>query len=235
MLYVLIGFLKRIFGTDKTHDHDNEPQEKTGFSIGHSWPFPSPEPPNQEYLVTELIKGVQVEGDHVFFFWNTQKRRHIRTTRGTETVLARNVVWWIEGRKVPSMANGLTTNCGEQKCIKLSHLILRMPQTVFGPEKPVATAKHVVKAKQTPLPPKTKAGSRTKLEKFTKEDRSKCITAKVYFSTEAKAKHHAVKLNHPDVRGRGRRQYAYPCPSCDGFHLTKINPKKYAAKKVGSW
>lgn len=234
MLSVLIGFLKRIFGADKTHDHVVPPQEKTGFSIGHEWPFPSPEPPNAEYLVTELIKGVEVEGDHVFFFWNGQKRRHIRTTRGTETVLARNIVWWMEGRKVPAMANGLTTNCGEAKCLKLSHLILRMPQTVHGPENKLPV-RHVAKAKQPPLPPKVRPGARTKLEKMANEDRLKCITRKAYFEHEGDAAAYARELNRPEVRGHGRRQYAYPCPSCSGFHLTKINPKKYNQKKVGSW
>lgn len=236
MFSAVKGFLKRIFGADKTTTIEVPPLEKTGFSIGHEWPFPSPEPPNAEYLVGELIKGVRVEGDHVFFFWGDQKRRHIRTTKGTETVLARNIVWWLEGRKVPKMANGLTTNCGEQKCVKLSHLILRMPQLVYGPEKPAPKANHVGKAKQPPLPPKTRPGARTKLEKFAKEDRMKCITRKAYFETEPDAASYVRELNRPEVRGRGRRQYTYPCTQgCGGFHLTKINPTKFANKKVGSW
>lgn len=236
MLSVVKEFLKRIFGADKTTTIEVPPTEKTGFSIGHEWPFPSPEPTNVEYLVTELIKGVQREGDHVFFFWGDQKRRHIRTTKGTETVLARNVVWWMEGRKVPKIANGLTTNCGEQKCIKLSHLILRMPQTVLGPERPAPKPVHVAKAKQPPLPPKVRPGAKTKLERMTMEDRLKCITRKAYFETEERAASYARELNRPEVRGNGRRQYAYPCTQgCNGFHLTKINPKKYNQKKVGSW
>jgi len=228
MLSAVKGFLKRIFGADKTTTIAVPPPENTGFSIGHPWPFPSPEPPNPEYLVGELIKGVEKEGDHVFFFWGDQKRRHLRTTRGTETVLARHIVWWMEGRKVPAMANGLTTNCGEQKCIKLSHLILKMPQTVYGPEKPLPKATHVAKKKQPPLPPK--------LEKFASENRQKCITRKAYFETESQAAAFARQLNKPEVRGKGRRQYTYPCTQgCGGFHLTKHNPKKFNEKRVGSW
>jgi hypothetical protein len=239
MLSVVKGLLKRIFGADKTTTIEEPPaQEKTGFSIGHEWPFPSPEPPNAEYLVGELIKGVQVEGDHVFFIWGDQKRRHIRTTKGTETVLARNIVWWMEGRKVPSMANGLTTNCGEQKCIKLSHLILRMPQLVHGPEREPVKPVHVAKAKQPPLPPKVRPGSKTKLERLNSEDRLKCITRKAYFETKERADSYARELNKPEVRGKGRRQYSYPCTQgCGGFHLTKIDPDKYNKhkKKVGAW
>lgn len=236
MLSAVKGFLKRIFGADKTTTIEVPPPEKTGFSIGHEWPFPSPEPPNPEYLVGELIKGVETEGDHVFFFWGGQKRRHLRTVKGTETVLARHIVWWLEGRKVPAMANGLTTNCGEQKCIKLSHLILKMPQAIYGPEKPLPKANHVAKSKQPPAPPNVRPGRKTKLEKFAKEDRLKCITRKAYFENETDATAYARELNRPEVRGRGRRQYAYPCDQgCKGFHLTKINPKKYNQRKVGSW
>lgn len=219
MLSLLKGFLKRIFGGTPPLPLPNaEP-----FSIGHDWPFPSPEPPNPEYLVGELIKGVEVEGEHVFFHWKGQKRRHIRTPRGTETILARNIVWWMQGRKVPAGANGLTTNCGEEKCLKLSHLILRIPQDPYGPKN------------RTPEKSSTRPGQR-KLKKFSAEDRQRCITRKVYFSTEGKAKEYARELNHPDVRGTGRRQYTYPCPMCSGHHLTKQDPKKYkSGRKVGVW
>jgi hypothetical protein len=239
MLSRFAAFLKSLlFGksnTTATVQVQPEPEKKP-FSIPHDWPFPSPEPPNPEYLVGELIKGVQVEGDHVFFFWEGQKRRHIRTTRGTETILARHIVWWMEGRKVPSMANGLTTNCGEDKCIKLSHLILRMPQTPLGPVKSVPV-KIIPKSQQPPEPKHVvkKTSAKGNIPKAEKGDRSKCITRKVYFKTDAECHRKARELNDPKVRGRGRRQYSYRCTMCDGYHLTKHNPKKYKTKKIGSW
>lgn len=237
MLSVVTGFLKRIFGADKTHDHIEEPPaEKTGFSIGHEWPFPSPEPPNPEYLVGELIKGVTVEGDHVFFYWNGEKRRHIRTTRGTETILARHMVWWMEGRKCPSTSSGLTTNCGEDKCIKLSHLRLRTANIPLGPVRPEVPAVRVPKAKQPPNPPKIKPGSGTKLDRLAKSDRSKCMSRKAYFATEAEANRKKRELNKPEVRGHRPRFHIYECDLlCGGWHLTHINPKKYAKRKVGAW
>jgi hypothetical protein len=134
----------------------------------------------------------------------------------------------MEGRKVPSMANGLTTTCGEPKCIKLNHLILRMPQIVHGPERPPVSApetKCVSKKKVSPQKPALQ------LEKL---DRSKCPTAKGYFATQAEAQRHSRLLNSPSVRGRGPRVYPYDtvCPYCLGFHLTKIKPGKYQKRSI---
>lgn len=210
--------------------------EPKPFTIDHEWPFPSPEPSNVDYLLKELIKGTRVEGDHVFFFWGGKKRRHIRTPQGTETVLARHVVWWLEGRKCPKPVSGLTTNCGEPKCIKLSHLVLKIKQTPYGPErKPVPPATMVPKSKQPPEPPKAK-------ETYSKPaydiDRNHCISRKAYFSTEIMARQEKNKLNKKNA-GRGPKLYVYPCKlmDCGGWHLTKIDPKKYNQhkKKVGAW
>lgn len=68
-----------------------------------------------------------------------------------------------------------------------------------------------------------------------KGDRTKCITRKVYFENQPSANRKARILNDPSVRGRGRKVYSYDCPMCDGFHLTKTNPKTFVPKKVGSW
>jgi hypothetical protein len=244
MLYTIFDSLVNILFKSRNTEPEVQEQavkEEKPFSIGHEWPFPSPEPTNPEYLVGELIRGVEREGDHVFFYWEGQKRRHIRTPAGTETVLARHIVWWMEGRKVPAMANGLTTNCGEPKCIKLSHLILRMPQLQYGPANQTKPEpKHVVnrtkKSSQPTAPPSVKRGNRTPLAKFSMEDRNKCITRKGFFPDEDTAERKAREYNRPEVRGTGPRQYAYPCTQgCGGFHLTKINPKKYGKKKVGAW
>lgn len=237
MFSVITKFVNWVFGIEAP---EPVPEETKPFSIDHEWPFPSPKPTNEEYLVGELIKGVQVEGDHVFFFWDGQKRRHLRTPQGRETILARNVIWWMEGRKVPatSSGTGLTTNCGEPKCLKLSHLTLKVPTKQYGPEnKPKALpVTHSDKAHQPPRPPRIKDGSSTPLEKFTKEDRNKCITRKVYFASEGAASRYARQVRASNLPGSNKRQYPYPCTQgCGGYHLTKINPKKFGKKKVGSW
>lgn len=236
MLYRILDFLKKLAFGNPTAVPE-VPEEKTPFRIKHDWPFPSPQPPNEEYLIGELIRGVETEGDHVFFFWEGQKRRHLRTPQGRETVLARNVIWWMEGRKVPPTASGtgLVTNCGEPKCIKLSHLTLKVPSKPYGPEN--KEKRHVVvKGNQPPLVKGIKRGNRTPLVKFALEDRNKCITRKVYFETEPEAQRQARELNRPEIRGTGQRQYSYPCTQgCGGYHLSKINPAKYGKKVVGSW
>lgn len=234
MLYNLKRLLLNLF---RSPQPTAQPEPKP-FTIDNEWPFPSPKPVNEGYLVGELIKGIDVEGDHVFFFWGGEKRRHIRTPDGKETMLARNIIWWMEGRKVPitSAGTGLTTNCGEPKCVKLSHLTLKVRNTLHGPEnRKIPEAKHVVKQKQPPLPPTVKRGNRTPLVKFTQEDRMHCDTRKGYFDTVEKADAYARTINRSEIRGKGPRQYSYPCTQCDGYHLTKIDPKKYGKKKVGAW
>jgi len=231
----IFSFLRRIFG--KKAVAPVEEPKPTGFNIPHEWPFPSPKPPNTDFLINQLIKGVRVEGDHVFYYWGDQKRRHIRTLKGTETNLAKHIVWWMEGRKFPETANGLVPNCGEQKCIKLSHLVLKHSMGAYSPsarvkqppvEAPKLEPKHV--------PTKKAAKPAPKLEKG---DRSKCITAKVYFATEKEAKAKQSILNSKEVRGRGRRVYPYdtPCPYCGGWHLTKMKPGSYKKPNIknSSW
>lgn len=224
MVSLFVSFLKHIFGR-KTPTPVQTP-EPTGFNIPHEWPFPSPKPSNTDFLILQLIKGVRVEGDHAFYYWGDQKRRHIRTLKGTETNLAKHIVWWMEGRKYPQTANGLVTNCGEQKCIKLSHLVLKHSIGAYSPSAkvkspPAPEKKHVVKKKTLSPAPKLEKG-----------DRTKCITAKVYFATEKEAQKKQQILNSKEVRGRGRRVYPYDCPYCDGFHLTKIKPGNYKAPTI---
>lgn len=242
MFYRIIDSLtKLVFGSPTAKEAVQEvPEAKKPFSIPYAWPFPSPKPENEEYLVGEMIKGIQTEGEHVFFFWAGNKRRHIRTPQGRETMLARNMVWWIDGRKVPREANGLTTTCGEQKCLKLSHLILRISQVQYGPEnRPKPEPRHVVnrtkRSVQPPGPPKIKRGHKTTLERFTMENRSKCITRKGYFATKEDAERFVSDYNRTENRGKAPRQYAYPCTQCDGHHASKIKPEKFGRKKVGAW
>lgn len=239
MLVRIMGFLKKlVFENPAPVEEVQEvTEEKKPFSIPYVWPFPSPKPENEEYLVNEMLKGVQSEGEHVYYFWSGNKRRHLRTPQGKETILARNMVWWINGRKVPNMANGLTTTCGEQKCIKLQHLALRMPQVQFGPmNRPKPEPRHVVrKSNRPPLPPKIKPGQKSTLERFSDENRSQCITRKGYFSDEIGAQRFVSNYNRPSVRGKAPRQYAYKCTQCDGWHASKINPEKFGKKKVGAW
>lgn len=244
MIYALIGFLKRIFGFDITHDKDQAdpatPRETPALSITHEWPFPSPKPGNIDYLLTEMVRGVEVEGDHVFYFWGGRKRRHLRTAKGTESVMARHIVWWMEGRKLPKTSTGLTTSCGEDKCIKLSHLVLKVHNLPLGPKVRPAGPVLVEHHSGPPLPPRLKSGRTTissKPSDFEKGDRTKCITSKVYFENQSSAGRKARILNDPKVRGRGRKVYPYktPCPYCFGYHLTKMKQTNYNPKKVGSW
>lgn len=230
--------IRRFLNSFRSTESSVQPEKP--FSIDHEWPFPFPKPTDEAYLVGELIKGVEKEGDHVFFFWGGEKRRHIRTPDGRETVLARNLIWWMEGRKVPvtSAGTGISTNCGEPKCIKLSHLTLRVRNDMHGPKNRERHVNHVVKrSKQPPVVKlsKTRKISVDDIPKFTPEDRLKCDTRKGWLPTRKAAEERAALLNRKEIRGEGPRQYAYDCQQCDGYHLTKTKPEKFAEKVVGSW
>lgn len=197
----------------------------------YQWPFPSPEPSNVETLLVELASGVQVEGDHSFYFWNNQKRRHIRNSLGRETVLARHIVWWMYGKTYPKTANGLTTNCGEDKCLNINHLILKVVNIPHGPEK------KCVPAPAKPSKPYIPHEEHDDFDHSLHYDRTSCISCKAYFKDERTARKEVRELNNR--RGGRKRLFAYPCDliGCGGWHLTKVNPKKYNKQKNkgGSW
>jgi len=242
MVYNILVFLKKIFGITSTTpaQETQPPASEPQFKIDHEWPFPSNKPNNTDYLIGELIRGVTVLEGHAFYVYKGDKKRHLRTTNGNETLQARHIVWWMEGRKVPATANGLVTNCGEPKCIKVSHLVLNNPQIPLGPRnRPFPEAVHT----KHPLPPKikeAKLGNPVKESNHDKGDRTKCMTRKVFFETDKLCKDKARILNSKEIRGRGRKVYSYDCPYCTGFHLTKISQsswekKNKSRKPKGSW
>lgn len=186
------------------------------FSMNHPWPFLGSKP--NETHVIELASRTVIEGDHAFYVWGEEKRRHIYTSRGTQSFTAARVVWWLEGRKDPQRINSVRSNCGENACIKIEHLELRQA------------------TKPEPTPKTESLSKKVQRELNTPGDRTKCVTAKVWFPNEKKATEAARHRNQPEIR-RGRpRLYTYPCPFCDGHHLTKQNPTKRKNRKPkGSW
>lgn len=240
MVSRIFTFLKILFFGDPVGGQEEKPKE--GFSTENEWPFPSTRPGNEDYLIGELIRGVQVEGDHAFYVWGDQKRRHLRTADSKETLQARYIVWWLEGRKFPDGSRGLVSTCGETKCIKLAHLAIKLLEVPYGPENrkpdPVVVVRENGNQKEVPVvrakPHIQKYKGPKKPEVFEGE-RSKCVSAKIFFNTMDDARQKAKYLNHPEVRGNGRRIYAYDCPWCVGFHLTKQNPAKNNFKAKGTW
>jgi len=229
----MLQTIKRLWGKlFKDTEPIPETPEPSKPLIPHEWPFPHPKPTNTDYLIGQLIENVKVEGNHVYYVWNGERKRHIRDPQGRETALARNIVWWIEGRKVPptSAGTGLSTNCGEPRCIKISHLTLRVYKKQHGPQnKPKSYTKHQA-AKGKALAPKPK-------KKYTAEDRLHCDTRKIYFPTQSAGERAAREANKKENRKNGPRQYNYPCDQCDGYHLSHIKPSKFRGdrKKVGTW
>jgi hypothetical protein len=241
MVSKIFTFLKILFFGHPVGGQE-ESKSNEVFSTSNEWPFPSTRPGNEDYLIGELIRGVETEDDHVFYIWGGKKRRHLRTESNKETYQARYIVWWLDGRKFPEGSRGLASTCGETKCIKLAHLAIKVLEVPHGPENrmsapvvihrengnqkdvPVVKAKPHIEQYKGPAKPDIIEGSR-----------SICVSAKIFFSTMDDAKLRAKYLNHPEIRGNGRRIYAYDCPWCVGFHLTKQNPAKNNFKAKGTW
>jgi len=233
MIEFVINFLKKLFGKEEPPPEPEAPQK---FTIPHPWPFKSGPPKDEDPLIREMIRGVQTIRGHAFYVYRGQTRRHLRNEKGRETHMARHIVWWMEGRKFPDTARGLTTTCGEPKCIKLDHLALVPKGPELGPQrsKEIPKANHVAKRKQPPAPSAPKNKTQQEKPHLEKGDRSKCPTSKVYFKTQGEARRRATILNAPEIRGKGRRVYPYdtPCPYCFGWHLTKIKPGTYKRNPI---
>lgn len=222
MIHTFLGRIKSIFTRNRTLTEITEttttetptaPPEGV-FSLNHPWPFRGTQP-NLSH-VEELARGTVTVGDHVFYVWEGQRRRYLRTSRGTETFAARRVIWWLEGRKDPDSINSVMSTCGEEKCIRLDHLALGFPKTPVK-DKPVPSEK-----------PSTKTDSE---EIKVKGDRTKCYTRKVYYDSKAAATTQASFRNKPENRKGGPRLFVYKCPCCFGYHLTKQEPSKKTKKK----
>lgn len=234
LIIKLVSAFLKLFST-QTPEPVVAPPEPEKLSIEHPWPFPSPRPEDEDFFLRQLCEGVVVAGDHVFLKAHGRIVRHMRSETGKKTHKARHIVWWMEGMDLPPGVSGLRTTCGQEKCIKLSHL---EPATVVHPVKEVQT-----RAPETLKPTEgrvskpvargiaAKGNKRIDIPKFGPEDRQKCISRKVFFETQEDAGRHANLLNRPEVRGSGRKQFTYKCDlGCGGWHLTKADPKKYNDK-----
>lgn len=223
----IVGLIRKAFATPKVEPPAEKPEPK--FTVEHPWPFASDRPEDEDFFIRQLCEGVEVVGDHVFLKINGHPVRHMRNKNGKKTHKARHIVWWMEGKELPKGVSGLRTTCGQEKCIKISHL---EPATVVHEVKDVVERKPQTKAKDQKVQGYVvKNGKKTEVPKFTPEDRLKCSSRKVFFDTEQKARECVNILNRPEIRGNGRKQFAYPCDlGCGGWHLTKIDPKKYEKK-----
>ncbi|UDL16604.1 hypothetical protein SEA_ATUIN_210 [Arthrobacter phage Atuin] len=207
-----------------------EQSGETGFTMDNPWPFQQKLPSNED-LNNLLAHLVEIDG-HVFYVWHGERRRHLRVDGYKEGHAAKRIVWWIAGRRFPQ-GSGLTTNCGEQKCIKLDHLKLSWPNTPYGPDLPPKPPAPPLKASQKPVEEKSPEPE----VDWEKGDRTKCWTSKVHYSSKRKAREAAKRLNTVRPPGmKARKLSIYDCPYCDGHHLTKRSEKEYIKRKPkGSW
>jgi hypothetical protein len=168
------------------------------------WPFLT-KPPNVTVVAAEIAGRISVYKGH-------------RTLSQSKITLssARRFIWWLEGRDYPEHDPGLATICKVERCIAPAHLVLAdSPLKYTPPPRPRPEPK--VKPPHIPLRERYRAEY---------NDRNRCLTAKIWYPTRdiAQTVGNGVKP---------QKNYAYDCPACDGWHLTK--KKNFRIKKIGAW
>jgi len=195
---------------------------------------------------------------HVYFRPTKAKKRLFRkpdTPPSANTLIigedvwkVKEMMWWLNGGTTDEKYFAIRSTCGSRKCLHPQHLGLHIP-----PAKKVKPKKEPPQPKQKkvekpveaepaePVDPVWEAKQKAKEERAKKfamlsGDRTKCISAKVWFPTKTKIDK-AVRVYNNELRQPGQsRLHAYDCPWCDGYHFTSKNPKKSKNTKVkGSW
>lgn len=240
MIARIVEYFKSLFFPAPVVEQE---KPKSGFSLDNPWLFTGDKPTGED--IQNLMDHLVLEEGHAFYVRYGDKKRVVRY--GVIPLYARRIVWWLEGRGVPESASGthpvgIRSNCGETECIKLSHLILDQPKKILGPEnnpnKPLPAVKEVKKSSQ---PPVYKPKKKWERKAPPNAERSKCVSAKAWFASEAEAREVAKELNKVEVRRTNRkgmhRVHPYKCDmACLGWHLTSKNPSKRKSQKTkGSW
>jgi hypothetical protein len=214
-----------------------EPEVVPDYIIPEVWPFDGPKPTND--VIHALNKGLETTGDHIVYRSpETGKYAGVVKVGEGEWLVKQLTFWIADGTlKEGHTFHTMRAECDLQKCVHPAHL------------KPKYLA-----SKQSPLPPKTKkpalninrvAGPpeykvKPQAAPVTSEildgDRTRCVSAKVYFDTLEQAKEVARQYNEHLRPKNGRKLYGYNCDWCSGNHLTKHNPETRAPyKHKGSW
>ena len=236
----ILEWLKAVFiGVVPVQPEEPIPEYKTP----EVWPYDSPRPPNE--LIHKLNMGFETVGDHIMYRSQDTGRFAGQITWEDQMWLVKHLTYWLaggtllEGHKFET----IRSTCGWQKCCRPDHL-----KPKYAPSKKVK-AKPKPKQRKPKLdvnmvagPPEYKTKPKVvHLSSKTADDllggdRTKCVSAKVYFRDDAEAKEVAAEWNRRFRTPGGRKLYGYHCDWCGGGHLTKQNPEtrpKY--KHKGSW
>lgn len=238
MLKTLWGWIKQLVWIELDKGPVPTPAEKEEipqYKTPEVWPFPGPRPTNT--AIHNLYTGMETSGEHIYY---RNSSGHVTgglkggDDDGNMVWNVRMVVWWLSEKKTKPGRNILKVGdwCHSSRCIRPGHL-----KAVYEPlEDPSEGVELPVSVSAGPpvYKPRTVKRRVSKMHKY--NDRTKCVSAKVWFPTREVAMAAAKEYNR-DIRKPGQvHLYGYDCDWCDGGHLTKHDPakrKKY--KHAGSW
>ena len=237
MLKSLWGWIKGLFQIEEVAEKPLDHLEKVPqYNVPEVWPFPGDKPTN--IAVHRLVTGMETTKDHIVYrdVPGGQTRGSVRGS-GNRTWPAKMMVWWVSEKEWDQSRklNSISQNCSYPRCVNPDHLTPVYQQQ--KQEKPT-------QGSADPLPVEYSGGpavyqpKKKKRQKIRTEynDRTKCVSAKIWFPSEEVAQETAAYYNK-NLRKPGTvRIYGYQCDWCGGGHHTKSDPKKRKTHKhVGSW
>lgn len=232
----VVQWFRSLFGVETTP----EPVRAPDYNLPEEWIFEGAEPNNE--VVHKLNTGLETVGDHILYRSQDTGRFAGSVTLGDTLWLAKQLTYWIAGGTLLEghTFNSIRTTCGMQKCVRPDHIVVK-----YTPSKkakaPSKSAQPKLEMNKVKGPPEVKLPVKKKLSVVPKDellsgDRTKCVSAKVFYETEGDAKQVAAYFNTHYRESGERKLYGYKCDWCAGGHLTKQNPKtRPVYKHPGSW
>ena len=233
MLHMLWGWIKKLVWIELESTPEQTKQEEIPkYKRPSAWIHHGPPP--TDLAIHKLYQGMETHGDHIFYRDPETGSISKGLTDGKKLWNVRLVIFWLSEKELDAGQDLLKVveTCEAIRCVHPDHLEAvyeTLDDAYDGSNLPVDTGS---------APPVYKA--RTVKRKGPKErgytDRTRCVSAKIWFPTKEVAQKEASDYNKNRRPKGGRHLYGYDCDWCDGGHLTKQDPKKRAEyKHAGSW
>lgn len=218
------------------HTEPPAPEVVPTYALPEVWPFPGRRPTNE--AVHALNKGLTTQGDHIRYVEASTGRVRNSVALGGQQWSVKMMVYWLWDQELDTsrVPNAVGVTCDNKACARPDHLVVRYVKLNVPKDNPPQPQKRPSRSG----PPEVKLPKGSTYAKQDEEllsgDRTRCVSAKVYFESETRVKKAATMFNTTMRKPGGRKLYGYQCDWCGGHHLTKQNPKtrpKYVHK--GSW
>lgn len=216
-----------------------EPEPTPEYHTPDIWIFDEPRPTNE--VIHKMNMGLETVGDHIMYRSQDTGRFAGSVVYDDQLWFVKKLTYWISGGTLLEGHKFETVRsiCGVQKCCHPEHLKVKYaPSKTPGPKQ----VKPKLNVNMVTGPPvyKTKSKGVGLSEKTADDllggDRTKCVSAKVWFKDDQEAKEVANQWNKRFRAPGGRKLYGYHCDWCGGGHLSKQNPKtRPVYKHPGSW